>query len=230
MTTLIRYNLNKDLGVIYDKLSIKKFVILNKNNKNSNSTILQNEYKGCRWYINQLKKRKKKYFYVSKNKNCLKFEIIKGHQFKFWKNFIHKKNLIIKILDHYQNVWPKKHLVPFHGDLTLDNIFFLNNNEVYLIDWENFKIKEVWGLDICYFLISIVVLPHLVSKNKILSKKNINLFKFYWTLFFKNKKYKYLANPILYIQKKIKDHNHFFFKIQPPLKKQLLSVIKKDIL
>lgn len=227
MTTLIRYNLNKNLGVMYDKSFIKKFVVFNNNIKNFNSKILHKEYDGCRWYINQLKKKKKFYFSVTKGKNFLKFQIIKGYQYKFWKNFIHKKDLVFQVLNHYKKVWPKKSLPPFHGDLTLDNIIFLDNKDICLIDWENYRKKETWGLDICYFLISIIVLPILVSKNKILSEKNLSFFKLYWSFFFKKKKYKYIDNPILYIQKKIKNRNHFFFKIEPAIKKQILKAIKE---
>ena len=123
-------------------------------------------------------------------------------------------------------LWPQKKIVPYHGDLTIENIIFKKNNNVVFIDWENYRSKEEWGLDICYFLISLIVLPVLGFKKKSINQTDLNLFKIYWKKTFNKKNYKYLKNPVTYIKKKCTSKNHFFFKIT----KKLNSQINKSIL
>ena len=227
MTTLIRFNLDKNTGLFFRKKYVKKFILITKFFEKSNINYIENEFKGYQWYTKQLIKKKFINFpIISKNKYCIDYQIILGRKHKFWNNFVFESNLVNKVIKHYINVWPKKTKVPFHGDLTLDNIFFLDNDNVIFIDWENFKKKDEWGLDICYFLISILVLPLLSSNEKKISKKNLSQTNFYWKTFIKNKSFKYMKNPILYFKKIIKNPWHFIFKINPNIEKQLLEVFK----
>ena len=68
---------------------------------------------------------------------------------------------------------PKKKIVLFHGDLTIENAIFFKK-KLFLIDWENSRKNLPWGLDICYFLISTLVLPQMYSNYK---KKNLSELK-----------------------------------------------------
>ena len=98
-------------------------------------------------------------------------------------------------------------------------------NKIFFIDWENFKKKEKWGLDLAFFLISLVVLPAMSQKNKIINNSDIHLFKNFWKNLFRNKKYNYLKDPIKYINNVSKKKN-FFSNINIRLKKQIYDAIK----
>lgn len=227
MTTLIRFNLDKNTGLFFREKYVRKFILITKFFEKTNVNYIENEFKGYQWYTKQLKKKKFINFpIISKNEHYIDYQIIFGKKHKFWNNAVFKSNLVNKVIKHYIQVWPKKTKVPFHGDLTLDNIFFLDNDNVIFIDWENFKKKDEWGLDICYFLISILVLPLISSEEKKISEKNLSQTNFYWKTFIKNKKFKYMNNPVLYFKKIIKNRWHFIFKINPNIEKQLLEVFK----
>ena len=81
-------------------------------------------------------------------------------------------------INHYERNWPKRQLVPIHGDLTLSNVIFKNNHPIF-IDWEHFSDEEfVWGFDIAYLLLSSLILP---DRNKQdFNKKDILIFSKLW--------------------------------------------------
>ncbi len=212
MTYLIRYNLNKNTGVFYDgkKRVIRKFFINLK--KKFKLNLIKNEFRGYKWYLNRLKKSKKlKYSIISNNLNYIQVPLIRGKKYMFWDNFIFNKNEIQIVINHYKKVWPNKKKVPFHGDLTLENIIFLNNSNIFLVDWENFREKEEWGLDLSYFLISLIVLPNLNKNNKIIDVKEMQQFKIIWKNTFLNKNYDYLIDPLEYLKKRQIHKRNFFF-------------------
>ena len=63
------------------------------------------------------------------------------------KNFVYLK-LVYK---HYIKIFKKKKMTNIHGDLTLDNIIFDNNN-ISIIDWEFFNAKpKYWGMTLPTF-------------------------------------------------------------------------------
>ena len=224
MTELFRYNLKKNIGVLFNnKLNyINKFYI-NLKKKNDNK-IFKNEFEGYLWYVNRLKKKSKKSYLITYKNNFISSPLIYGKKYKFWKDFIKKKDLINNVINHYREIWPNKSKVPFHGDLTLDNIIFMKKKEVFFIDWEYFDKKEEWGLDLCYFLISLVVLPNI--KQKKINDKELELFLNFWKKIFINKNFNYLKNPFEYITKKKIDKNNFFFKINSEIKNQIINKIK----
>ena len=227
MTTLLNLDLKKTNGVIYNKKKdlIKK-IYFDKNQ--SNFARLSNEYNGYKWYFERINKtfNHKKKITIFKNSNTLEISVFKGTQFNFWEKKIHKTELIQRVINHYNIIWPKKLKVPYHGDLTIGNMIFLNNNQVRFIDWENYKQSEDWGLDICYFLISTIVLPTLSYKRKEIEKEEIYLFQTFWKKVFHKKKYNYLQDPIKYIIKKInKKQNNYFSKITNNLKNQIYKSI-----
>lgn len=142
MSNLFRFNLKKNTGVFFNKNKnlIKKFYLSYRQKKN---TKLLNEFNGLSWYFKKLKKIfKYNYLIASNNVNYFEYSLIKGNKFKFWDRFIFEKNKIRAVINHYKKVWPKNSYVPFHGDLTLENILFLNSKEVIFIDWENYKKKK----------------------------------------------------------------------------------------
>ena len=96
---------------------------------------------------------------------------------------------------------------------------------MFFIDWENYKPKQEWGLDLCYFLISLIVLPSLASKQKKINQNKLILFHNLWKSLFKKKKYKYLNDPINYLKQIIKEKDSFLFKISPRIKNQIDNII-----
>ena len=74
--------------------------------------------------------------------------------------------------------------MPYHGDLTLSNIIF-TKNEVRFIDWENYENNKLWGLDISYFLLSLIILPSISNRKNTISKHSSENFIIFWNSFLK---------------------------------------------
>ena len=220
MTTLLSLNLKKNNGVLYNnkKNLIIKFYI---NKKLDNKKKILNEFKGYSWYFKELNKRNKNKFFLKKKTNSLILTAFKGEKFSSYNHMIYKTNLVKKIINHYKLIWPQKNKVPFHGDLTFENVIFLKKKKLIFIDWEFFKEKEEWGLDLCHFLISLVVLPALSSGKEKIGREELNLFKTYWNIIFYKKNFSYLKNPISSIKKRFYNKDHFFFKIPNKMKNQI---------
>ena len=205
---LLEYNKFKKTCVIINasQKKIKKIFFLK---KNSDSKInFKNEIAGNKWYFRklQIKNISKKFHNINYSSNYITLPYYQGYQLKFWKSIRYSSKIIDEVLRHYIKVWPVKKKVAYHGDLSLSNIiFFRDKKKLRIIDWENFKKNECWGLDICYFLLSLLILPSLGRKKITIHPNEIKLFSYYWRSFFKNKKYKYLSDPINYLKKKKKN-------------------------
>jgi|TARA_B110000914_G_C15517814_1_gene474840 hypothetical protein len=224
MTTLLSLNLKKNSGVLYNnkKNLIIKFYI---NQKLSNKLKISNEFKGYTWYLREFNKTFKNKFLLKKKLNSLLLPTFKGEKFSSYKSAIYETTLIAKIINHYKLIWPLKKKVPFHGDLTFENVIFLKNNEVIFIDWEYFNDKEEWGLDLCHFLISLIVLPALHSYKSQIDSEELSLFNEYWKKTFYKKKFTYLKDPVSYLKKKFPNKDHFLFKISNKMKNQIYKSI-----
>ena len=122
MTTLFNYNYSKGMGVIYypQKKIIRKFI-----SEKKSSILLKNEYKGFNWYQSRCKfVFNKSDKIISYKKHYIDFPIYKGRQNKFW-NYLDINFEDTKIvLDNYVKIWPKRKIVPCHGDLAFSNIIF----------------------------------------------------------------------------------------------------------
>jgi len=220
MTTLLSLNLKKNNGVLYNNkknLIIKFYVDKTSENKKK----ILNEYKGYTWYFKELSKINKNKFFLKKKSYSLLLTAFKGEKFSSYNNMIYKSNLVKKIINHYKLIWPKENKVPFHGDLTFENVIFLKNKKLIFVDWEYFKKKEEWGLDLCHFLISLIVLPALSSGKKKIDSEELKLFKSYWNITFYKKNFNYLKNPILFIKNFFYNNDHFLFKISDTMKNQI---------
>lgn len=68
------------------------------------------------------------------------------------KNLLNRKNEIVYLSDQ-------------HGDCTYKNVIFNKNGKAILIDWENFGLRPIWGIDLIHYLSRIVF-----SGNAFLSK------------------------------------------------------------
>jgi len=226
---IFRYNTSKETCVIiFPKFKkIEKIFVRKKNNN-----IIRNEFYGYNWYMQNINE-KNKNLDIKKYKNylsILSLPLYNGYQMKFWKNIKVNLDYIIEVINHYQKFWPKNKYVPFHGDLTLSNVIFLNKKKnIRIIDWETFKEKKYqWGLDICYFLISLVGLPALTRKNKNILDEEKKIFKVLWKNFFYKKKFEYLKNPFDYIKKKkLIQSDNFINKLPNKTKNEILKIINQ---
>lgn len=229
MSTLINFNKSRNIGLAYfskEKI-IRKFSIAKKNNK-----LIKNEINGIKWYFSLNKNINKNY--LSKvNKNYIDLKIIKGKQINYWNQIDDNFEYIEKVVLHYKKIWPKKKLVPFHGDLTFSNVMFNESNLPLLIDWENFsKSKMYWGFDLAYFLISTVALPCIFLKKDTIKKNDLKLLYKIWNITFKNRNFPYLKNPINYFKKNYKktfvlrNHNNYYPNL---LSKKIIKEIHDTI-
>ena len=137
---------------------------------------------------------------MSKQYSFLNFPLIKGEEVSYSRLLSENFDFAEKVLNYYKKLWPNKLITPSHGDLTFANIIFLENR-VEIIDWENFILKEEWGYDICYFLISSLTLPYIIKDLKKIKNKELIVFEKLWTNFFKDKDFKYSKDPVRYISK-----------------------------
>ena len=136
--------------VILENLSKQSFLKISFSKKSRN--LIDNEHKGYQWYSKILKKK----LYFKLNHNFLKrFEIKKfeGYFVDYQNNIVKNKKKVYQIINYYKNNWPKKKIIPAHGDFTFANLIFGHKkNEIFVIDWENFKKSgEPWGFDLVYF-------------------------------------------------------------------------------
>ncbi len=215
MTTLLKLDTKKNNGVLFDNKNkvIKKFYLKNKN--------FNREFDGYKWYLSKLNKK----ILLEKKFNSFLLPVFKGKNFNFWQKLIFETQIVEKVIEHYKYYWPKKKYVPYHGDLTIENIIFLKKKEPVFIDWEHFRKKEEWGLDISYFLISLIALPALTFNKREIELSQLIIFKELWKNFFLNKKFSYLENPIENIKKRCSNKSHFIFKITNQMKKQINETI-----
>ncbi len=232
MTTLLNYNLKKKTGVVFysDKKIIRKFSTNGKKN-----ILLNNEYNGFKWYLS---KTKKSYMYqlykkkLIKNINYIDYPLIKGRKISFWTPLKESYTHVEIIMNHYKKFWPKTNKTYYHGDLTIENTIFIKDKYPFIIDWEYSSENNIWGLDICYLLISSVVLPALTNEERKIKATELQLFENLWFKFFKKKKFRLIKYPlqqIIKINKKLikirPKKNDFIYKINNFQKNQLLEII-----
>jgi thiamine kinase-like enzyme len=204
MKLIFYFNTIKNTGVLIDpnKKFVRKF-----SSDYKSSILLKNETRGLYWYEKKIKKNKKfKVSKTTKKKPFIDFPLIKGREISYASPLSDNYDYANKVINYYKKFWPTKKITPCHGDLTFANIIFEKNN-LSIIDWENFILKEEWGYDICYFLISSLTLPYIIKHKKILKEKDLLVFEKLWRNFYKENRYKYSKNPTKYIKDSVKKLN-----------------------
>ena len=203
---------------------------------------IRDEALGLRWYQKKLPLQLKFFIKSSFDKKYgfIDTKIIKGHKVRSWKSLSENYDYVIKGYEHYKKIFRKRKKTKIHGDLTLDNIFFLKKNVIFF-DWEFFGSKpKYYGYDLAYFFLSAITLPAIAGRRitkddeacfiklwKKLSVEKINLkminypFNFFMTAI---KKDKILRQNYLISKKK------FFPFITPiKLKNKIEKLIKISI-
>jgi len=212
MKMIFYFNTLKSTGVIINsnKNYVRKF-----SSDYKSLILLKNEVRGLHWYTKKVKKNKT--FKVSeptKKNPFIDLPLIKGREISYMSSLSENYDYVNKTINYYKKFWPKKKIVPCHGDLTFANIIF-KEEKIFIIDWENFILKEEWGYDICYFLISSLTLPSIIKNKKTIKEKDLLIFEELWRNFYKKDVYKYSKNPIKYIKEsvkklKLRDYRSFF--------------------
>jgi len=103
-----------------------------------------------------------------------------------------------------------------------------NNFDIRFIDWENFREKANWGLDICYFLLSTIILPVLSRKQSNILVDELLLFNKIWKSFFESHEdLIYLKDPINFIKNSLHlPKDHFFNFVNKEIYKKINQAIK----
>jgi len=172
----------------YNKLSNGKF---------GNESLLR-EYEGIKWYFDRqnlnhdFNLKKDRDFYT------LKIKKIDGYKKNYLESIIFNSYYLDLCINHYFKIWPNTKFAPYHGDLTLDNIFFENKKDIKILDWECFTKKGVlFGADISYLLISSIFYPNFKKNN--IDQNEFNNISFLWKKFLSfNLDEKLTKNPIDY--------------------------------
>jgi len=102
---------------------------------------LKNEVKGVEWYKDVSKVSYAPYHIIDQREYfSVKFNFICGKKADYSIGYSENKSYIERVLVEYCRVWSKilsgDHVV--HGDLSLDNVLFLDDG-VVMIDWEHFS-------------------------------------------------------------------------------------------
>ena len=164
--SIIRFNQHYN-GIILYK-NHKKKVYIKRSFSKSGTKLIDNEIKGYKWYLRCIKKMN----YLNYNKNSVLPKIavnqFYGIKAPFKDNIIKNSDFFISSLKHYKKIWNNSKMAPAHGDFTFDNLIFNKKKKTTrIIDWENFKEnREVWGFDISYLLLSILILPNIKKKKR----------------------------------------------------------------
>ena len=161
MTTLIRSTSHgNQVSIIYlSKLDIFRKVSHTKIGKK----YISREEQGIQWYSNIISKPSKLFireYFETETYSRLDLNRINGKRMNYNSSLTKNEAALNLCIEHYNNLWPDNKIVPCHGDLTLDNVFFVGS-EIIFFDWEHFFAHgEQWGFDIAYLLLSAAYLPY----------------------------------------------------------------------
>ena len=142
---------------------------------------VRNEYSGLTWYTTRLRDNpcKNIKFFDGDGITAVEMSLLENyHQISHLANIHVSYNYLKKVILHYTDVWPDKFICNAHGDLTLANILF-KENEVFIIDWEHFSTHSLpRGFDLAYLLLSALLLPNFSRFRKLrLPSDEVYLFK-----------------------------------------------------
>lgn len=142
---------------------------------------LENERTGSSWYQQRTAIEKNLILSSFQNESYGKLDIrlLPGNSVDYSQSFSKTFNFVKKAIGHYVDVWPRTCIAPTHGDLTLSNILF-DQEEVHFIDWEHFdSVGTEWGFDIIYLALSAAILPS-TERNYEFVSDDIQCFKTIW--------------------------------------------------
>lgn len=115
--------------------------------------IIEREYQGYKWYFRNIIKRDNPIRIKRNNFYQLILPQFPGIKFSSERKFHKYRDVMLKIVRFYKKNWPIDENFTIHGDMALSN-FIINNDEIYLIDWEHFHNSslEYYGFDIINML------------------------------------------------------------------------------
>jgi len=200
---------------------------------------IKNEAKGIKWYLKKSKNSPKifKKFFFKNDFAYLDLKKINGKKIKSWDSITNNYPYLIKAYHHYKTIFQKQKKTYIHGDLTLDNIFFLKKKVIFF-DWEFFGAsKKYYGYDLAYLFLSSICLPIAAGRN--ISYDDKFYFKNLWKLLVLEKiNKKIIMDPFNFFSKSIKSDfvlkksykiskkKFFPFLISSREKKTIMKIIK----
>ena len=165
MTDLLRSSSHGNgVSVLYVSDGPKIHKIADSFNGNS---YLKNDFAGIKWYARQAKLQgDAPVLHTSSEMALLKIPMLDGARVSVEAPLVDTAVYVKRALDHYAQTWPRENRVPYHGDLTLDNVLFTDVS-VRFFDWEHFDdVGLFWGFDAMYLALSSIFLPHLFRQQK----------------------------------------------------------------
>ena len=208
ISSSIEFNDNKKISIIkstFDKNSLNE---------------LENEYKGYSWYSQfnpiSLKLKKNDNF----NYMQLDIEYVNGIKANYRKGLTKNYNKVLSIINYYNKITKKNYSIskkyPLHGDLSIDNIIF-KNDEILIIDWQYFTLLDNnFGFDILNLVFEQLYFDltnfNIFKSNQKILKKLINLLKYAFDNSMIDMGYK--KNPLKKIREYIKANNEIIWKNQ----------------
>ena len=182
---IFRNNINNKIcSSIEFECNKKMFINKSTFDKDSFSE-LENEYYGYSWYseFNPI--------FVQLNKNDhfdymqLKIEYFDGNKANYKSGLSKNYNRVLSIINHYNEISKQNFSVckkyPLHGDLSIDNTIF-NNDNVIIIDWQYFtEVENNPGFDILNLIYEQLYFEfnnNIFQFQKKILKNLINLLKF----------------------------------------------------
>ena len=226
MKYLIKNNsFENDIFVSYNKT--KKLFSKFGFSKESN-LLLENEIKGIKWYNDNFPTRiNLNYQYLSENYSKIEISKINGRKINYFNNFSKNYKFIETFYNFYFDYWPKSDSSPIHGDLTFDNIFFLED-KIIIFDWEHFDINgSNYGYDLVYFILSTFFLPIMINKK--IKKLDVLLFKKIWKKIHNSIIDKKLLNdPFQYFETFYNKKNSWINAGKPHKDKYLINMLNEN--
>ena len=160
------------------KLTIKKAFT------SAGCSSLQDEYKGAKSFCIHLKVEPSTYIkkFINNNKYSeLHLEYIKGAIGNCHAGLPNNYSHLLALIRYYQKNMVNDDLNFSHGDLSVSNIIFLNDEVNWIIDWENYNVLLPIYYDLIYCITELVLFSYVKNRKKIDSETISQ----YWGLFTK---------------------------------------------
>ncbi len=139
---------------IYTLIDSRRAVVIKSSYSNDGIGRLRCEYEGNKWYFGRKYTRDECEPLVAiENRSGytrLTLRLFPGSVGDYDKGLAYNKSRLLIAINEYIKLWPSGdgELAPLHGDFSLGNMIF-HENEINIIDWEHFRLDTApWGFDL----------------------------------------------------------------------------------
>ena len=139
---------------------------------------IKNEIKGLEWYssiqaissdsVVSLVRSQKKYIQA-------KIKYHSGNSGNLYTPLEYNFNKILNAIDYHIKIFEKNEQCYSHGDYSLENIIFNNDEVMWICDWESFNKELPQGFDIIYCIMEACYFQYLIKNS--LNEKQVDLIR-----------------------------------------------------